>query len=44
MKTPRVFSLWSVLPLVVAWDMWSWLEEALARLGTRRQEAGRGDW
>lgn len=46
MKTPRAFSFWSLLPLVLvlACDMWNWLEEALAYLAARREEARRRDY
>ena len=41
MMTPRAFSIWSLLPLVLAWDVWNWLEETLARLGAQREDARR---
>jgi len=36
MKTLRLISIWSVLPLVVAVAAWTWFEDALARQGARR--------
>ncbi len=39
MKALRLISVLSVLPLMVVVDAWTWLEECLARLAARRQEA-----
>ena len=37
MKTLRVFSICSLLPLMLAWDVWNWLQDALAPPGPRPQ-------
>ena len=44
MKTLRVFSICSLLPLMLAWDVWNWLEDALARLGARRENIRSGGY
>jgi hypothetical protein len=36
MKALRMISVLSVLPLMVVVDVWTWLEDGLARLGARR--------
>jgi hypothetical protein len=35
MKALRMISVLSVLPLMVVVDVWTWLEDGLARLGAR---------
>ena len=42
MKTLRLLSVWSVLPLMLVWEAWSWLEDALVWLGTQRENARSG--
>ena len=37
MKALRMISVWSVLPLMVVVDVWTWLEDGLARLSARRR-------
>ena len=44
MRTSRLLSFWSLLPLMLAWDVWSWLEDGMARLGARREETRRGGY
>ena len=39
MKALRLLSVLSVLPLMLVVDTWTWLEDSLARLAARRQEA-----
>jgi hypothetical protein len=37
MKALRRISVLSVLPLMVVVDVWTWLEDGLARLGARHR-------
>jgi hypothetical protein len=37
MKALRMISVLSVLPLMVIVDVWTWLEDGLARLGARHR-------
>ena len=39
-----LLSFWSLLPLVLAWELWSWLESVLARFGTPRRDAHDDDY
>jgi hypothetical protein len=37
-------TFWSLLPLVVAWEVWSRLEDLFARFGTPSREAHDDDY